>query len=522
MPTTVVWIQASLPKPQRLAGLSALFRTRNAAGQSVRGALVSSGYQLVEQQSLDLLHLASAVLVIVAGGFTEERLANALNSAWRSPVILLTETSDVPAKVLAALRDTDDIAPLVGSTEVALWRIARVANRDGRSVGALNAFERDELSGLLNRRAWHRLAAERLDVTRGSAVGLIIVDIDHFKRLNDRFGHQVGDEVIKHLAVWLGATARPGDLVARWGGEEFVLLIEREDRASIRREAGELVTSFYRTSRAASPLTQHQQEDAPTYELSISAGLALLDDSDSLETLLSRADIALYAAKERGRNRMVVSDDLSQAFGGDERKLRVQHFENVARVVTERVTNLITLMARRLIDEATQDATVDVLTGLRNRRYMEEHLSREFDAALRYGRPLSLIFLDIDHFHDINVEHGWQSGDSVLRAFGLCLESSVRSVDWSVRYGGEEFLVVLPDTGITQAAEIAERIRVNSESLQLMSVEGSPIPVTASLGVVQRTCETTPEALIEVVTLATRRAKEGGRNRVVESGIPRA
>lgn len=515
MPTTVVWIEATSSKAD---GFAWLFKARSPACKPLRDALVRGGYQLIEHQTLDLLYFPSAVAVIVAGAFTDEQLINALRSARRSPVILLTEKGDASRKVLAELRGSDDIATLSGSPDVALWRIERVGSIGGRSVGAMNAFDRDELSGLLNRRAWFRLATERLNTTGSSAIGLILVDLDRFKTVNDRFGHQVGDEVIKHLALWLGATARPGDLVGRYGGEEFVLLIERDDRATVRREAGELVTGFYRMSRATSPLTQHQVGDAQTHELSISAGLAVLDDGDSIESITGRADMALYAAKEQGRNRMVASDDLSQAFGGDERKLRVQHFENVARVVTERVTNLITLMARRLIDEATQDATVDVLTGLRNRRYMEEHLGREFDAALRYGRPLSLIFLDIDHFHDINVEHGWQSGDAVLRAFGLCLDSSVRSVDWSVRYGGEEFLVVLPDTSIAQATEIAERIRANAESLQLMSLEGRPIPVTASLGVAQRTDEVTPQALIEAATLATRCAKASGRNRVVEAG----
>lgn len=107
----------------------------------------------------------------------------------------------------------------------------------------------------------------------------------------------------------------------------------------------------------------------------------------------------------------------------------------------------------------SEQATRDWLTGLHNRRYFEEALADQLAIANRYSRPLSLILFDIDHFKQINDTHGHEAGDQLLRTFAELLRNSIREADIAARYGGDEFVVLLPETDLTNARILAERIR---------------------------------------------------------------
>src|SRR5919107_6424718 len=114
-------------------------------------------------------------------------------------------------------------------------------------------------------------------------------------------------------------------------------------------------------------------------------------------------------------------------------------------------------------------ATHDPLTGLSNRRALEEMLPREMARARRSGAPLCVAIIDIDHFKVYNDTHGHLAGDEMLRACARAWDSALRGEDTIVRFGGEEFLVVLPDTGLEQAAEIVERLRMGTPRGQTCS-----------------------------------------------------
>ena len=159
----------------------------------------------------------------------------------------------------------------------------------------------------------------------------------------------------------------------------------------------------------------------------------------------------------------------------------------------------------------------DALTGVGNRRYLDAALQQEVTRALQTGRPLSVVMADLDHFKAVNDTHGHQVGDAVLAAFGARLRQNTRASDVVARFGGEEFLVLMPDTGLASATEWAERMRA---LCACTTVPPLSAPVTISLGVAELEpgVASPPEAihrLVERVDAALYRAKRSGRNRVV-------
>ncbi len=160
--------------------------------------------------------------------------------------------------------------------------------------------------------------------------------------------------------------------------------------------------------------------------------------------------------------------------------------------------------------EAQLDAYTDFLTGLRNRRYLELVLERELFRVARYGRPLSLVVLDLDGFKGVNDTHGHEVGDRVLRALAQCLEAHLRQSDRAVRLGGEEFALVLPETALPQAFRLAERLRQGVAALKVPPVE----QLSASFGVAQANPTDSPLSLLKRADEALYRAKRRGKNRV--------
>lgn len=173
--------------------------------------------------------------------------------------------------------------------------------------------------------------------------------------------------------------------------------------------------------------------------------------------------------------------------------------------------------------EARRLATIDPLTGAYNRTTFHEIAERELSRARRQGQPLSIVMLDIDHFRAINEKHGHRLGDEVLRKFADLVRSALRKEDMLVRYGGEEFLVMLPDVPGPGAVVVAGRIRryVANEPIE---VGAERFAVTVSLGVAARLDEG-PESidtLLDRADSALALAKERGRNRVVALSLGRS
>jgi diguanylate cyclase (GGDEF)-like protein len=162
----------------------------------------------------------------------------------------------------------------------------------------------------------------------------------------------------------------------------------------------------------------------------------------------------------------------------------------------------------------------DPLTGAYNRRYLDRRLNEEVLRTRRYGFPLAVLLIDIDHFKRINDEHGHPAGDLVLVALSRLVMDSVRKTDLVARYGGDELMVIAPHATPADAAELGERLRKKVEA-QEIALENSgpvrlPLRVTISVGVAdfrERTADS--QGLIQAADQALYAAKQGGRNQVV-------
>ena len=172
--------------------------------------------------------------------------------------------------------------------------------------------------------------------------------------------------------------------------------------------------------------------------------------------------------------------------------------------------------------EAVRLATIDPLTGAYNRRTFHEIAERELSRARRAGQPLSIIMVDIDHFRAVNDKHGHRLGDEVLKRFAEIVRTALRQEDMLVRYGGEEFLVLLPDVPGPGAVIVAGRIR-RAVADEPLVIGGLSLPLTASLGVAARLDEgpESIEGLLARADSALSLAKQRGRDRVVALSLGR-
>jgi diguanylate cyclase (GGDEF)-like protein len=163
-------------------------------------------------------------------------------------------------------------------------------------------------------------------------------------------------------------------------------------------------------------------------------------------------------------------------------------------------------------------AMTDALTGLFNRRHIIARFEEECERARRGGAGLSCLLLDVDHFKQINDQFGHQQGDAVLKGIATVLRTTLRAYDLVGRYGGEEFIALLPESDLDTAVEIAERLRATLAATTLLRTgSGEPHPTTASLGVAQWRLGDSVDTLVHRADQALYRAKAAGRNRVEKS-----
>ncbi len=222
-----------------------------------------------------------------------------------TPVIILT--ADDSEEVDIAAMEAGAVDYLVKATinPRLLERAIRYALKLGETLAQLRQLaQRDELTRLLNRREFSRILNEEWDrsVRFKRPFALVMVDIDHFKKINDTHGHQVGDEVLRHVASLLAGQVRTVDRVARYGGEEFALIMIETDGKNAAEHIKRLGVLL-----AETPCFVESKN--LTVDVTLSAGVATsIGDATSATDLVEVADKALYAAKKGGRNRIVMAD----------------------------------------------------------------------------------------------------------------------------------------------------------------------------------------------------------------------
>jgi diguanylate cyclase (GGDEF)-like protein len=172
-----------------------------------------------------------------------------------------------------------------------------------------------------------------------------------------------------------------------------------------------------------------------------------------------------------------------------------------------------------LIGELELQASTDSLTGAANRRSTMRRIDEEVARARRHGRPLSVLMMDLDRFKAINDAHGHATGDEVLRVFAAEVARALRPSDLVGRVGGEEFVVVLPETGGAGAAQLAERLRARTSALSVHTEDG-PVHVTVSIGVASLEDGQAGRELLAAADDALYEAKREGRDRVSWAELP--
>ncbi|WP_181707814.1 PleD family two-component system response regulator [Chthonobacter rhizosphaerae] len=191
--------------------------------------------------------------------------------------------------------------------------------------------------------------------------------------------------------------------------------------------------------------------------------------------------------------------------------------ELLARARTQVRRKRYTDKLRDSVAHTMEMAVMDSLTGLHNRRYLESHLSTLVEQSIARGRELSVLVVDIDHFKSVNDTHGHDAGDDVLREFARRVRKNVRGIDLACRFGGEEFVIAMPETDGELARMVAERLRQRIAGEPFRIAGGAKqLNVTISIGLASLDgAGETPEAMLKRADLALYQAKREGRNRVV-------
>jgi two-component system cell cycle response regulator len=282
---------------------------------------------------------------------------------------------------------------------------------------------------------------------------------------------------------------RGHEVIETEDGEQAWVTLQKEN-------ARMLITDWMMPAMSGIDLTQKiraELKDRYTYIILLTA---LADKSQIVEGLNAGVD-----------------DYLTKPYMAEELHARVK--------IGERILEL----EERLRDAKEQMqylAMHDSLTGILNRRAIQEHAEAEARRAARTSTPLGLIMIDLDHFKAVNDKHGHAAGDQALRAFTDIVHQIIRSYDWLGRWGGEEFLVVLPDITTADAVNVAERIRISVETAMQPMSDGQELRFTVSLGVATAVADS--DGLIQVDKLiksadeALYTAKSKGRNQVCLAG----
>lgn len=298
------------------------------------------------------------------------------------------------------------------------------------------------------------------------------------------------------------------------GGRILIVDTERSRAERIERHLGDM----HKVSILTEPAEAVFQMSGGEFELAIVS--MALDGFDPLRICSqirtadqTRSIPIILVAEERDRPQIVKALDL----GVNDFIMRpIERHELSARVKTQIRRQRYTVELRESLNSTMAMAVIDELTGLYNRRYFDRHLAMVLGKAEEQDRDMALMLLDIDYFKPVNDTYGHDVGDTVLKEFANRLQRNIRGVDLACRFGGEEFVVVMPDTDMGQAQGVAERVRsaVCDEGFNVGL--DKPLNITVSVGLALNERENdTPESVTKRADVALYRAKRTGRNRVV-------
>lgn len=427
-------------------------------------------------------------------------MADAVYFAWAS---YGTAGLDTPLRnlVLLQLITVALIASMRTGLKLALWSSMLL-------VGAYHLHELDLLGALGNPDIRFDAGSYREIVVDIAIFWLVALVTSTFTAINERElrRRRYDLEALAELSLRLeradgsaGVATILADVVASTFGYERVLV------ATAPEEHLEVLALRGGGSEALGPI------DSPLLRRAMAASRPLLvrgtgDDQALAARFPEARNLALVALHAEGRAIGVLVVEHGMRGGS-----RIE-----ARVVSmlERFTAhaALALVNAWLLDEVRRSASTDALTGLANRRQLDQALARECAETVRSQVPLAVVMIDLDHFKRLNDVHGHQTGDRALRLAAMAIATSTRTMDLAARYGGEEFCVVMPGVDAAGAANAAERIR---RAIERVSPD---LPITASVGVASAPAHgATATELTAAADAALYEAKRDGRNRVAVS-----
>ncbi|MEW8691006.1 MAG: diguanylate cyclase, partial [Candidatus Thiodiazotropha endolucinida] len=387
-----------------------------------------------------------------------------------------------PRGVLATFDDMTDLEKKHRELQSTLekLRTSEKALRD-KTVELELLATRDSLTGCYNRRAFFEKydALFESAVKEGAGLVFMMIDIDNFKSINDQYGHANGDKVIKFIAETLIVNSRPEDVVGRYGGEEFSLVMPHAEQEEAMVLAERLRNEI-----------QQKGHDLFTDKRTVTAsfGLALrAGDMDDPMLLINNADDALYLAKEQGRNRVIAWDpDLTEQERArekaerDDGELNVSltdgQAEKILRGELHRLEDVVRNLESELEysrDEIKRREGRDELTGLPNRFIFSDRILQVLARCKRYEKSAALVSIDIDDFSSINEAFGFTNGDRILKVISARLVDTLRITDTVAvideqddkesstisRVNNDEFALILTDvTDIESITWVVRRI----------------------------------------------------------------
>ena len=286
-----------------------------------------------------------------------------------------------------------------------------------------------------------------------------------------------------------------GDKIARCAGDQHEVVVDSDPSSALERARTEKFDLF-----------------VVSFSIEGVEGLRLVSQIRSIETLRQKPIIAIMPTDDTKQLiralELGVTDYFVRPIDDNEAKARLR---------TQLHRNRYTEMLRQSFQQSFELAVTDQLTGLYNRRYLGNHLRALCDKAQDANRPITVMLLDIDHFKQINDQYGHDAGDLILKEFSRRIVENVRGIDLVCRYGGEEFVIVMPDTDHLFAQMAAERLRQDIAANPMPISNGVAVPVTVSIGLAVAGADDhkSPQELIKQADIALYSAKDGGRNRVV-------
>jgi two-component system cell cycle response regulator len=459
------------------------------------GALAELAVESCSPEGLSRESCKARLLVLDATAFDALDRVRQRYEECRCPTLVLARRAQFDA-ILGWLRPDDDIALHDDPPELIARRIHHLDARYGQA--------HDSLTGLPLRQPFQDQLERVLPfASEPHPVSVILVDIDHFKQINDRHGHHAGDRILRDVSSVLERQLG-GDSVAmsRYAGELFAIALRDSEREACKAAEGlrhEIATTAF----------------GDGLRITASFGISSTAEELTVDQLMQDAQQAVYSAKAQGRDRVVSYGELVRRAAENDEDVALASFENLTRVVSERIVSTITRKGRKLFEEMREQADLDALTSVYSRRYLDRRLEHEFALAKAGNVPLTLALIDLDHFGSVNKRHGWPSGDRTLSEFATLLRAKVRDSDWVARYGGEEFCLVMPSTPPADGIYVCERLRQLAQEHEFFSTSGLPIPVTISVGISSRNdADQGVSSLIERISRLLLEAKRAGRNRV--------